>query len=570
MPNPQDHFLGRHYEAERTAGPFKSFNPTKRYHVAEKQDNALPYGAKGTPSSKAGGRKPKVVYVWRARDNRKGRHAVTLDQDIGDHAGKKGPKPSNSWGQILLGIKRMLVRYPVWDVSYDVALIFTIGSVIWVFNGFFAWLPLASPSTEFSGETDWAGGITAFVGATVFELGSILLMLEAVNENRSDCFGWAVEETLDGFMNIHPAHGCRHSHAQKKTYFKGATASVRESTETSSVDSTKVNRTWSWWPTWYELKSHYFRDIGFLACFSQMIGATIFWIAGITSLPPILNSLSTKGQNGAYWAPQGVGGTGFIVSSALFMLEVQPKWYIPAPGVLGWHIGFWNFIGALGFTLCGALGFGASHPAVEYALALSTFIGSWAFLIGSVIQWFESLDKYPIWVSEKAPRHLVFLERPALLKEGPGDAARLGSPFSEPRTRKTVSRDPVLCKDLVPKLARKHHPPTHRKDHGLNRTGAAVAPRRAQMRLSGGNYFSGDFALGNTVSLARERTKTNHYVEPRKPLNAQEPIRQRPPVSFKGESPHELSHEPYQRQRRTMAWREAAERRILGAGGGAQ
>lgn len=64
------------------------------------------------------------------------------------------------------------------------------------------------------------------------------------------------------------------------------------------------------------------------------------------------------------------------------MVEVQPRWYIPAPGVLGWHIGLWNFIGAIGFTLCGALGFGGSRPGIEYALTLSTFIGSWAFLVG--------------------------------------------------------------------------------------------------------------------------------------------------------------------------------------------
>ena len=35
-------------------------------------------------------------------------------------------------------------------------------------------------------------------------------------------------------------------------------------------------RKWTWWPTWYELRSHYFKEVGFLACLSQMIGATIF------------------------------------------------------------------------------------------------------------------------------------------------------------------------------------------------------------------------------------------------------------------------------------------------------
>lgn len=65
------------------------------------------------------------------------------------------------------------------------------------------------------------------------------------------------------------------------------------------------------------------------------------------------------------------------------MLETQEKWYKPAPKLLGWHIGFWNWVGGIGFTLCGALGFGAANPAVNYAATLSTFIGSWAFLVSN-------------------------------------------------------------------------------------------------------------------------------------------------------------------------------------------
>jgi len=274
------------------------------------------------------------------------------------------------------------------------------GSVIWVINGFFSWLPVQNPSTEFS---DWVSGLTAFIGATVFELGSVLLMFEAVNENRSDCFGWAVEESVYGLLHLNLAHNCTHPHAQKQTFVKGTSSNLVKIEERRG-ESSDSGRMWSWWPTWYELRTHYFFDIGFLACSSQTFGATVFWISGFTALPPILNSLSTPAENGVYWLPQVIGGTGFIVSSILFMLEVQPRWYIPAPGVLGWHIGLWNFVGAIGFTLCGALGFGITHPGVEYALTLATFIGSWAFLIGSVIQWYESLNKYPIWVDKKIER----------------------------------------------------------------------------------------------------------------------------------------------------------------------
>lgn len=63
------------------------------------------------------------------------------------------------------------------------------------------------------------------------------------------------------------------------------------------------------------------------------------------------------------------------------MLETQPNWYTPALTTLGWHIGFWNLLGAVGFTLCGALGFASSNEDCEYGLTWSTFIGSWAFLV---------------------------------------------------------------------------------------------------------------------------------------------------------------------------------------------
>lgn len=159
---------------------------------------------------------------------------------------------------------------------------------------------------------------------------------------------------------------------------------------------TSTGRTWTWWPTAHELRTHYIREVGFLACAAQMFGASVFWISGFTALPGVNNLLSKPALNGAYWSPQVIGGTGFIVSGLLFMLETQQKWYLPAPTVLGWHIGMWNLIGAVGFTLCGALGYASGDSKVAYESSLATFWGSWAFLIGSLIQWFESLDKHPV------------------------------------------------------------------------------------------------------------------------------------------------------------------------------
>ena len=166
-------------------------------------------------------------------------------------------------------------------------------------------------------------------------------------------------------------------------------------------------RTWVWFPSTEELKTHYIRELGFLACLAQFVGATIFWISGFTALPGINNRLGSQGLlDGIFWVPQIVGGTGFIVSGTLFMIETQPKWWKPAFGVLGWHIGFWNLIGAFGFTLCGALGPAYGNSGAEYEASLATFWGSWAFLIGSAIQWYESLDKHPVEMEDlgKSPK----------------------------------------------------------------------------------------------------------------------------------------------------------------------
>ncbi|KAB5539529.1 hypothetical protein GE09DRAFT_321101 [Coniochaeta sp. 2T2.1] len=421
---PEDHFTPRHYAAKDARGPLPFLNPTRRHIPLSLTDAAATRSKSVVPTTTtdhAGGALQQgdaaaalgktttgsVYHVWRSRDNRKGRHAIAVTEE---YAGKSALRATNSVVEVLRGVGKMFVRFPVWDVSYDVAVIYTIGSIIWCLNGFFVWLPLYRPATEFPGEVASAGGITACLGATVFEVGSVLGMLEAVNENRTDCFGWALEKIVeDGPRTVvRKREGeCGHHHCYRRGLFGRRGGGVRaEGKDGPATGKGKVKthpesrdrRRWSWCPSGYELRTHYIREIGFLANASQMVGATIFWIAGIVGVEGILGGLSTGAKNGVYWVPQVVGGTGFIISSSLFMLETQERWYIPAPKLLGWHIGFWNLVGGIGFTLCGALGLGSADASVEYASTLATFVGSWAFLLGSLIQLYESLNKYPISV----------------------------------------------------------------------------------------------------------------------------------------------------------------------------
>jgi hypothetical protein len=301
----------------------------------------------------------------------------------------------------------MFTVFPYWDISWWVAVIFTLGSAVWVINAFFVWLPVVDPSTEFDGEIFYGGGITAFIGAIVFfETGSMLLIFEAFNENRSGCFGWALEQLVAGEdadgqgakIRLRPEKRLCHHHHQNRRNFVGRSSNETYPEAKPADEATKDGKTWQWFPSWHALRTHYLYELGFLAGCAQLFGATVFGISGFTALPGIQPITPQRVLNGVYWVPQIVGGTGFIVSSSLYMLETQKNWYTPALGVLGWHIGFWNWIGAWGFTLSGALGPAYGNSGAQFQAGCATFWGSWAFLIGSLLQWYESLDKYPVVV----------------------------------------------------------------------------------------------------------------------------------------------------------------------------
>ncbi|KAJ5468735.1 hypothetical protein N7475_006487 [Penicillium sp. IBT 31633x] len=404
--------LGHHglqLKEVHVTGPLRFFNPTSaRYAPISHQ--AREANAKPTNETHA---KPQVERLWRSRDNRKGRHALRVNTKISpEETGFIAPPLTRSASAIAKGIIRMFSYAPYWDVSYLVATIFTLGSAVWIINAFFSWLPLQDPKTEFHGESLVGGGVTAFIGATIFEFGSVLLLLEAINANHTGCFGWALETVLlkssdeDGHQQamteVRPTLSeCEHHHANRRSFLRGKRIHIDESARsladaTGYVTSSPDGRSFRWFPSMSELRSHYLHELGFLASFVQFMSASIFWIAGFTALPGIANHMSQGLTDGVFWTPQIVGGSGFILSGLLFTLETQPKWYIPAWHVLGWHIGFWNFIGGIGFTLCGALGPASSNSGVEYQSALATFWGSWAFMIGSTIQWYESLQKHPV------------------------------------------------------------------------------------------------------------------------------------------------------------------------------
>ncbi|KAF7338729.1 hypothetical protein MSAN_02195100 [Mycena sanguinolenta] len=299
-------------------------------------------------------RPPDQNLAWTSRDHRKHRHLA---------ANPKTGRPrqrANTFHKL-----GNMTRIEYWNISWWVAVAFTLGSIIWVVNGFIVFLPLINTHVPYSAD---GAGWSAWVGATVFEFGAVFGLWEAWNRGDVAQFGWNVE------MLLH--------------HEKGKTPSSTPGSEQPPVVLTK-----KW--IWFSADGKYFHELGFVAAFVQFWAATIFWISGFTALPTIMTAIETKPRlfNGVFWTPQVIGGTGFIIASTIIMIETQKKWYIPSSTSLGWHIGFWNLVGGIGFTLCGALGYAINDSSkVAYQSSCSTFWGGWAFLIGSVIQWYEAVN----------------------------------------------------------------------------------------------------------------------------------------------------------------------------------
>lgn len=214
---------------DRVTGPLSFLNPTRAaYRHNPAYDNSLAT-ANGSDEEKSPKRDDEqaasnVNFYWRSRDNRKGRHALIVDPSNDPNAPYLVPKNTSTAREIVRNIVRMATSYPYWDVSWLVATIFTLGSAVWVINAFFSYLPLAQPQTEFKDEVLTGGGVTAFIGATIFEIGSVLLLVEAVNENRSGCFGWALEKVISGGEGGHKIRlrpdkdRCTHHHTNKGNF----------------------------------------------------------------------------------------------------------------------------------------------------------------------------------------------------------------------------------------------------------------------------------------------------------------------------------------------------------------
>jgi hypothetical protein len=201
-------------------------------------------------------------------------------------------------------------------------------------------------------------------------------MIEAVNENRSASFGWEVVQLIDrqtesGFISLLlPSMDLRKHGLLRNWLSKGHPADTKGH---SDADVKQGNK-WVWIPSTYDLRTHYFRDVGFLACFFAATGSMIYLISGIMGLPGIFNHLSFQQLELFYWTSEVLGGIGMVISGLLFTLETQRHWWQPAYHILGWWIGIFNLVGGFGFFIGSCFGYIPVYWA-QYQANCATFWG---------------------------------------------------------------------------------------------------------------------------------------------------------------------------------------------------
>jgi hypothetical protein len=133
---------------QRAHGPFKFLNPT----TAHFEHSAISSSSKPVDSttsqdsvdsdveakhrhSEANVPTNDVRFLWRSRDNRKGRHPLLVQRPPDGQDGNfRTPRKTSHPMEVLKVVIKTFTYFPVWDISWLVAFIFTWGSVVWVIN----------------------------------------------------------------------------------------------------------------------------------------------------------------------------------------------------------------------------------------------------------------------------------------------------------------------------------------------------------------------------------------------------------------------------------------------------
>jgi MFS family permease len=280
------------------------------------------------------------------------------DKNIEIHLNSRSHRKKRSHPIFINGVlqkhrqsKLKLFTVQLANLSWWVAFLFTIGSLVWLINGIYAMWP-TSPAEVQTQISAW----TAFMGGGIFIIGGIAAYLEVIN--RPSFIHLRIPDNLKKkhFLLHYSNHPFKHI---EKFLVKRIQFELKN---------------WAWWLN-----------------FIQLIGATVFFLACVIGV--LLSVIKDIPVYNWFWLPQMIGSVCFFISSFMAMLEVQSKFYLPAWNKIGWWSALFNLIGAVGFFLCAFYGaYYQSQAFLYWGSNLSTFIGSIAFLISSYLMLIEVIN----------------------------------------------------------------------------------------------------------------------------------------------------------------------------------
>jgi hypothetical protein len=249
-------------------------------------------------------------------------------------------------------MKKMFTVFPYRDPIWLVAVVFAFGSLDLVINAFFDLLSRTVPSSKFETEETVAVPTTVLIGSILFFAAGIFDTFGALNADR----GTLETSKLDsGHVSYRPA-------LLGTPEFK-------------------------WIPTRVKFYDLAMTNIAFQAGLIVLFGGIIFMFAGIVDFPGIVSEENPLFAT-IVFGPQVIHGALFFLANAMLAFSEQERWYLPKFRDADWQGAFLNTIGGFGFMMAGFFLFSKD----EIAAAISAMIGSWAFLIGSLIRWYLVME----------------------------------------------------------------------------------------------------------------------------------------------------------------------------------
>jgi len=259
---------------------------------------------------------------------------------------------SESSPSVRIRLKKMVTTFPYRDPIYIVAIVFLLGSIDLVINAFFDLLPRTIPSTSFETAETVAVPTTVLIGSVLFFAAGVFDTFGALNADS----GTLKED--DGKVTYRPA--------------------LLGSPEFKWVPSSKK---------FFDMSMN---SLAFQAGLIVLFGGVIFMFAGIVDFPGVIPKEDNAFFGLVVFGPQIIHGALFFVANIMLAVSEQECWYVLDIYDADWQGAVLNAIGGFAFMVAGFFLFGK----YEVQAAVAAMVGSWAFLIGSLMRWYVVMESW--------------------------------------------------------------------------------------------------------------------------------------------------------------------------------